>query len=148
VPLLLLEGDPLRTGRSQMRPEAIRGALTYLAAILHIPILPSSGISDSAFLLYSSAKQCQVGAAVPGPAVGRRGASLSEQQMQVLLSLPGIGQVTARALRARFGSLHELLNADADTQATVSGVSPARATALVQLLHAALTTPEDGAGEG
>ncbi len=142
APLLLLEGDPLRVGRSQMRPEAIRGALTYVSAILHVPILPSGGPSDSAFLLYSAAKQCQVGSAVPGPAVGRRAASLSEQQIQVMMSLPGIGQATARALRARFGSLHELLNADAVTLATVPGVSPAKATALVQLLHAAFSTPD------
>jgi ERCC4-type nuclease len=99
-----------------MRPEAIRGALTYLAAILQIPIRLSSGPSDSAFLLYSVAKQCQVGYAVPGPAVGRRAASLSEQQTQVLLSLPGVGQATARALRARFGSLHELLVNEAKSE--------------------------------
>ncbi len=142
APLLLLEGDPLRVGRSQMRPEAIRGALTYLSAILHVPILPSGGTSESAFLLYSAAKQCQVGYSTPGPAVGRRGASLSDQQTQVLLSLPGIGPATVRALRAYFNSLHELLNADAVTLATVPGVSPAKATALVQLLHAAFSTPD------
>src|SRR6266567_9450317 len=30
APILLLEGDPLRVGHSQMRPESIRGALTYI----------------------------------------------------------------------------------------------------------------------
>src|ERR1700693_452589 len=69
------------------------------------------------------------GYATPGPAVGRRGGSLFEQQMQIVLSLPGIGPVTVRALRARFHSLHDLLNADTATLATVPGVSPARATA-------------------
>ncbi len=43
APILLLEGDPLRVGYSQMRPESIRGALTYITAILRVPILPSSG---------------------------------------------------------------------------------------------------------
>jgi len=144
APILLLEGDPLRVSHSQMRPESIRGALTYITAILHVPVLPASGPSDSAHLLYTAAKQCQIGYATPGPAVGRRGASLSEQQMQVILSLPGIGSVTARALCARFRSLHDLLNADAATLATVPGVSPARAAALEHLLHAALSTSNDG----
>ena len=90
------------------------------------------------------ARQIQIGYAAPGPAVGRRGASLSEQQMGVLLSLPGIGPATARALRARFGNLHELLNADAVTLSTVPGISPAKATALVQLLHAAFPNPGPG----
>src|SRR5713101_4906478 len=148
APILLLEGDPLRVSHSQMRAESIRGALTYITAILHVPILPSSGPSDSARLIYAAAKQCQVGHAARGPAGGRRGASLSEQQMQILLSLPGIGPITARAVIARFRSLHDLLSADATALASVPGVSPARAAALEQLLHAALPSPEaGGAGE-
>src|SRR6266566_9590777 len=95
APILLLEGDPLRVSHSQMRPESIRGALTYITGILHVPILPTSGPSDSAHLVYAAAKQCQVGHAArgPTPAAGRRGASMSEQQMQIVLSLPGIGRV-------------------------------------------------------
>src|SRR6266516_1680165 len=86
APILLLEGDPLRVGHSQMRPESIRGALTYITAILRVPILPSSGPSDSAHLVYAAAKQCQIRHTAHGPAAGRRGASQSEQQMQVLLA--------------------------------------------------------------
>src|SRR5947209_1898682 len=138
APILLLEGDPLGVSHSQMRPESIRGALAYIAVILHVPILPSSGPSDSARLVYAAAKQCQVGHAARGPGGGRRAASLPERQMQILLSLPGIGPVTARAVCARFRSLHDLLSADAAALAAVPGVSPARAAALEQLLHAAL----------
>ena len=127
-----------------MRPESIRGALTYISAILHVPILPSSGPADSAHLVYAAAKQCQVGHAAHGPAGGRRGASLSEQQMQIVLALPGIGPITARALCARFRSLHDLLTADAATLAMIPGVSPARAAALEQLLHAALPASDNG----
>src|SRR6266699_2029328 len=144
APILLLEGDPLRAGHSQMRPESIRGALSYITAVMRVPILPSSGPADSAHLVYAAAKQCQIGHATHGPAAGRRGSSLSEQQMQIVLSLPGVGRATARAVCARFRSLHDLLNADAATLATVPGVGPSRAAALEQLLHAAL--PSSGAG--
>ena len=143
APILLLEGDPLRVSHSQMRPESIRGALTYIAAILHVPILPSGGPADSAHLIYAAAKQCQVGYATPGPVGGRRGASLPEQQMQIVLALPGIGPITARALFAHFRSLHDLLTADAARLATVPGISPARAAALEQVLHAALPTSDE-----
>ena len=51
--------------------------------------------------------------AAHAPPVGRRRATQSEQQMHILLALPGIGHVTARAVCARFRSLHDLLNADA-----------------------------------
>src|SRR6266581_8811073 len=148
APILLLEGDPLRAGHSQMRPESIRGALAYITAVMRVPILPSSGPADSAHLVYAAAKQCQIGHATHGPAAGRRRASLSEQQMQIVLSLPGVGRATARAVCARFRSLHDLLNADAATLATVPGVGPSRAAALEQLLHAALPSSEaGGAGE-
>ena len=148
VPILLLEGDPLCVSHSQMRPESIRGALTYITAILHVPILPSSGPAESAHLVYAAARQCQFGhtahsPTAHGPAVGRRRATQSEQQMQIVLSLPGIGRVTARAVCARFRSLHDLLNADAAQFSTVPGVGPSRAAALEQLLHAALPTSHD-----
>ncbi len=133
APILLLEGDPLCAGHSQMRPESIRGALSYITAILRVPILPSA-----------AAKQCQIGHATHGPAAGRRRASLSEQQMQIMLSLPGVGPATARAVCARFGSLHDLLNADAAQLSTVPGVGPSLAAALEQLLHAALPSSEAG----
>jgi len=148
MPQVHIEVTPLRVSHSQMRPESIRGALTYITAILRVPILPSSGPADSAHLVYMAAKQCQIGFATYGPAAGRRRASLSEQQMQIVLSLPGVGRATARAVCARFRNLHELLNADAATLATVPGVSPARAAALEELLHAALPSSEAGsAGE-
>jgi ERCC4-type nuclease len=111
-----------------------------------VPILPSRGPSESALLVYAAAKQCQtqIGHAARGPVRGRRGASLSERQMQIVLSLPGIGPVTARAVCARFRSVHDLLSADAAQLSTVPGVSPARAAALEQLLHAALPSFEAG----
>jgi ERCC4-type nuclease len=148
APILLLEGDPLHVSHSQMRPESICGALTYITAILRVPILPSSGPQDSAQLLYAAARRCQGGHTAHGPAVGRRRASMPELQMQIVLSLPGIGPVTARALCSRFRSLQELLSADAAQLAAVPGISPTRAVALEQLLQASLPSSEGGkAGE-
>jgi len=148
APILLLEGDPLCVGHSEMRPESIRGALAYITAILRVPILPSGEPRESAHLIYATARQCQVRCtahtpAAHGPVTGRRRATPSEQQMQIVLSLPGIGPITARAVCARFRSLHELLSADAAQLATVPGVGPSRAAALEQLLHAALPTSHD-----
>jgi ERCC4-type nuclease len=149
-PILPLEGDPLLASHSQMRPESIRGALAYIAAILRVPILSSSGPEDSAHLIFAAAKRCQigkvhghVGQAAHGPPAGRRRATQAEQQMHILLSLPGIGPATARALCARFCSLHDLLSADAAQLVKAPGVGPARAAALEQLLHVALPTVHD-----
>lgn len=151
VPILLLEGDPLRVGHSRMRPESIRGALSYIAAVLRVPILPSSGAADSAHLIYAAARQCQFGKARAGvghmahsPAAGRHQASQSEQQMQIMLSLPGVGPATARAMCARFRSLRELLSADAAQLSTVPGIGPSRAAMLEQLLRATMPVSQNG----
>ena len=134
APILLLEGDPPRVGHSRMRSESICGAFSYITAVLRVPVLPSSGSADSAHLLCTAAKQCQFGKAradvghmAHGPAAGRHQASQSEQQMQIMLSLPGVGPVTARAMCARFRSLRELLNADAAQLSTAPGIGPSRA---------------------
>src|SRR5207253_735128 len=61
APILLLEGDPLRVSHSEMRPESIRGALAYITAILRVPILPSSGPTESPHLVYAAPRRCQLG---------------------------------------------------------------------------------------
>ena len=74
---------------------------------MRVPVLPSSGPAESAHLIYAAARQCQAGKAhsgagyaAHGSAAGRHRATQPEQQMQVVLSLPGIGPVTARPLCA------------------------------------------------
>jgi ERCC4-type nuclease len=150
APILLLEGDPLLVSGSQMRPESIRGALAYIAATLRVPILPSSGPEESAHLIYAVAKRCQIGKvhsrvekAAHGPPAGRRRSTQAEQQMHILLSLPGIGPITARALCKRFRSLRDLLNADTAQLAAIPGVGPARAAAMEELLRVALPPSHD-----
>ena len=64
--------------------------------------------------------------------------------MQIVLALPGIGPITARAVCVRFRSLHELLSADAAQLAAIPGVGASRAAALEQLLHSALPSLEVG----
>jgi ERCC4-type nuclease len=146
APILLLEGDPLGVRGSQMRPRsASAGRSPTSPPSYACRSYPSLGPADSAHLVYAVAKRCQVGKvhgrvehAAHSPPAGRRRGAQSEQQMHIMLSLPGIGPVTARAVCERFRSLHDLLNADAAQLAAVPGVGSSRAAALEQLLHVAL----------
>jgi Fanconi anemia group M protein len=95
-PILLLEGDPLReTAHSAMQPAAIRGALTYLAGVQGIAILPSSDPAESARLIASLAKQLQGSVAKPTLFPQRKATTLPDQQLNVVLALPGIGKAIA-----------------------------------------------------
>ena len=133
-PILLLERDSLGVNHSQMRPESVRGALAHIAAVMRVPILPSSGPAESAQLVYAAVRQCQVGKAhtgagyaAHGPAAGRHSATQHEQQMQIVLSLLGVGPVTARALCARFRSLRDPLSGVSAQLSAVPGIGPSRA---------------------
>jgi DNA excision repair protein ERCC-4 len=134
-PLLILEGDPTGT-QSRINVNAIYGALTYCTSILRIPILPSKGPGETAELLVSIARQVQVKFQLPGPAPTKRAATLAEQQKNVLMSLPGIGPVTAQALLERFGSVRAVAVASPEALTAVSGVTLERATLLVKILQA------------
>jgi len=135
APLIVLEGD-WSSVPSQMHPNAIRGALTYLTGILAVPLLPSPSPTGTAALLASLAKQLQVGYQQPGGASpARKAKTLEDQQISVLTALPGIGPSTARALLAHFGSIQQVLLASAEELATISGITPARAARLIDILR-------------
>jgi fanconi anemia group M protein len=140
TPLVVLEGD--WTGLpSQMHPNAVRGALTYVVGIRGIPILPSPNAQETAALLASLARQLQVGFKQPGSSPVKKARTLAEQQISLLTALPGIGPITAHALLARFGSIEQVLLASADELATMSGITSARAALLVDILHSSHVTP-------
>jgi ERCC4-type nuclease len=134
-PSLILEGDPTST-KSRINVSAIYGALTYCTSILRIPILPSKGSEETAELLVSIARQAQLKFQLPGPAPTKRAATLAEQQQNVLMSLPGIGPVTAQALLERFGSVRAVALASPEALTAVSGVTLERATLLAKILQA------------
>ncbi len=137
VPLLLLEGDPLSV-ETQVAPTAIRGALTYLAGIEQVTILPSQSVEDSAELIYSLARQLQKGYQRPGPPSPRRAVTLAEQRRAVVQALPGIGAKTAEALLARFATPLQIAEASIEELTTVRGITRERA----ERLHAILVDPE------
>jgi ERCC4-type nuclease len=61
---------------------------------------------------------------------------VADQQISVLTALPGIGPVTARALLARFGSVEQMLHASLEELTMITGISPARAAILIEILRA------------
>jgi ERCC4-type nuclease len=71
------------------------------------PILPSKESEETAELLVSIARQAQINFQLPGPAPTKRAATLAEQQQSAVMSLLGIGPVTAQTLLERFGSVRD-----------------------------------------
>ena len=133
-PVLILEGDPLAV-RTGMHKNAILGALTWLASIRGIPLLPSTGPARTAELLVTIARQQQQGWRAPSGVVKPKTPTVREQQLAVLAALPGVGPVLAARLLDHFGSLRGALDADAEAQRAVPGIGEAIAMQLAALLR-------------
>ena len=146
APILLLEGDPLCVGHSQMRPESIRGALTYITAILRVPILPeprTSGVCTPGLCCCDAVPVWAHGSQpCSSRSCGRTAPGYSIRAADADPVVPARHRpVTARAICARFRSLYDLLSADAAQLSSVPGISSVRAAALEQLLRAAMPAP-------
>ena len=86
APILLLEGTRCASviPRCALKASGGRSATSRLSCACRS--CPARGRRIRACLVYAAAKQCQDGHAARGPSRGRRGASLPDRQMQIVLS--------------------------------------------------------------
>jgi Fanconi anemia group M protein len=141
-PVLILEGDPLAV-ESRVRPNAIRGALSRLAVMGRLPVLPSADPEETAALLVTIARQAQTESGNERSPAKRRALSITEWQEAIVAALPGVGPVLARRLLAHLGSFAALVQADVKTLREVEGIGPRKAEALVGLFSARYLPHED-----
>jgi Fanconi anemia group M protein len=140
-PYLLVEGRDL--DRGPLHPNAIRGAC-LTAVELGIALLRTEDRDDSARWLHRLAVRRQrVEHAPDRPAYAQRpkaltGVSAAEAALAVV---PGISVVSARALLARFGSVHAVLQATVEELVTVPGIGRERARALEETFHRQVAAP-------
>jgi len=134
-PVLILEGDPLAV-ECRVRPNAIRGALSRLAVMGRMPVLPSADPEETAALLVTIARQAQAEGGQERAPAKRRALSITEWQEAIVAALPGVGPVLARRLLAHFGSFASLVQADVKTLRGVEGIGPRKAETLVGLFSA------------
>lgn len=141
----LIEGGGLYEGHT-LHPNAVRGALSFLAVLSGATVLRSEGPEDSALLLVTMARHEQhgLGYEVSSHHV-RRGSTRDLQQRYVVEELPGIGPRTAHALLERFGSLAAVFAADEEALRRVPGVGPKRARAVRDLITAPYVVESGGA---
>lgn len=133
-PVLTIEGRDLY-GVRQVHPNAIRGALSYVALLRGIPILCTADAMDTAALLLIMARHAQHGLGYQVPVRPRpRADSLVRQQRRVLEALPGVGPTTAQGLLSHFGNAAAALAAGEGELRAVAGVGARRAKAIRTVL--------------
>ncbi len=122
---LLLEGTSTALQNSQMRREALQGALVHIALQMEIPILRSMHAQESASLMLYAARQ--VATSTEKNHIVKRHqphkiGSKQQRQLYLLQGLPGIGTQRAKALLDKFGSIEKMLMADEKALTSIPGI--------------------------
>lgn len=136
APLLVVEGaDGLPT---HPRPAtALRGVLAALLVGFRLSLLRTLSRDETVEFLvtiarHESRRQARTSSGTSPPRPAQR------VQLDVLGAIPGIGDVRARRLLRRFGSVPAVLGAPSDARTEVEGVGPTSAAAI----RAAAGAPE------
>ncbi|TVQ93041.1 MAG: nuclease [Chromatiaceae bacterium] len=127
---IILEGRAGDLAASQMRREAIQGALIMLTLFLGLPLLRAADARESATLILLAARQGRAFASGALPRHGRRPRGKARLQSHILQGLPGIGPTRARRLLDRFGSIEAIIAASAADLASVEGIGKTTAAAI------------------
>lgn len=123
--ILLLEGNSQDLEGSNMRREAIQGALIHISLSMQIPILRSLHPEESAQLMIYLARQLDE-LSFPRTTVKRyrptKLKSKQRNQQYLLQGLPGISPERARLLLEKFGSVEKVLLASETELRDVPGI--------------------------
>jgi Fanconi anemia group M protein len=139
-PVLLIEGNPFRTGLKMSR-SCIRGALLNVQTVWKVPVVHSQSIEDSVELMQIMACQFQKMSTVMAPRAGYRPRRLSTRQLYVLQGFPGIGPHLAKRLLNHFGSVAAVLGASAEKLKGVKGIGAVTAETIREVLDAEWSLP-------
>jgi ERCC4-type nuclease len=122
--VVILEGTARDLTDSDMRREAIQGALLTLTLKLDVSLLRAKMPDETARLLVYAARQMRrtQDEAVPRTAGGRRPSGKRKTQLYVLQGLPGVGPTRAERLLKAFGNVEAVVTASAEELTAVDGV--------------------------
>jgi Fanconi anemia group M protein len=139
-PVLLIEGNPFRTGLKVSR-SAIRGALLSVQTVWNVPVVYSRSVEDSIELMLIMAHQFKRLSSVMPLRSGYRPRRISTRQLYVLQGFPGIGPHLAKRLLNHFGSVAAVLGASSETLKGVKGVGRVTAETIREVLDTEWSLP-------
>lgn len=121
-PAMILEGTSRELAESNMRWEAIQGALVTISLFFGIPLLRTGTPEETVQTMLFAAQQGQAYAMGALPRPGYRPKGKRARQLFILQGLPRIGPERARRLIAHFGSVEAVVKAKAEELRVVSGI--------------------------
>jgi len=136
---LIVEGDLDRLKYVTTRYRAVISALYYASVASRVPVLFTEDERHTAELIkYLATKFQESTPALTHAAVARgkpRGMSLSDWQLYVVSSLPGVGPKLAERLLKKFGSVRAVFNASIVELASVEGLPESKASFIYRVVN-------------
>lgn len=121
-PAMILEGTSRELAESNMRWEAIQGALLTVSLFFGIPLLRTSTPEETVQTMFFAARQGQAYAMGALPRPGYRPKGKRARQLFILQGLPRIGPERARRLLEHFGNVESVVKASAEELCAVPGI--------------------------
>lgn len=139
----IVEGSEAEPVEPKLSREAIQGALVSISIVFGLPVLRSATPAESAHLMIYAARQARRAMSSGLRKSGYSPRGLRRKRLRILQSLPGIGSERAGRLLDKFGSVEDVMCADAEELAEVEGIGEATARGIREILG-----PEPVAGAG
>lgn len=133
---LILEGRGSDLAATQMRREALQGAMVSLALVFQLPVLRAADANETARLMIYAAEQLRRHEQGTVTAHSRRPKRKRRLQLRILQGLPGIGPGRATRLLESLGSVSAVMNASQERLAQVDGIGDKTAMAIRNILEA------------
>jgi len=144
--ILIVEGDPAEIASIAYNIKSYYGALSSVMLDFNTKTIFTPSPRETAIALEAMARRLARSKPEKWFTMYQsrpKGNTLQEQQMTVVMSLPGIGQNLARRLLVSFSTVRKIMNASSSQLASVEGVGRARAEKIVRVI----TSPYSG-GDG
>lgn len=127
---MILEGTGADLAASGIRREALQGALVSVSLIFGLPVLRSTGPSETARLMLYAANQLRAAATGAFPRPGRRPKGKRRTQLALLQGLPGVGPRRAKQLLDTFGTVKAVCQSDEEALQAIPGIGGKTAQAI------------------
>ncbi len=130
--IVLVEGNIYET-RSAISPEALDGALSYIALLSGAQLIYSPSLARTPFILHRMALHLQhgLGYQLPLRAAKPRGPVVGQFLLE---GLPGVGPKLAQVLLEHFGSPRAVFAATREALLQVKGIGPKGADVIISAL--------------
>jgi len=135
LPLLIVEGEENLYQLRNIHPNVIRGMLTSIALDFQVPLIYSRNYRDTVKIVKTISDRLSKSRKPLTLHASRKSLTLSEKQLYVMESFPGVGPTLARSLLRYFKTIKSFVAVQEKTLQKVEKIGPKKARVIKEVLE-------------